>query len=720
MRLKKRVHPSSLPLSDRRRKQSGVGALLALRLQFVAGTNGLGKVFFVTQPNSTVDPEGISPRKRGLLLSPRFPADSFWSYRHVMRMIDRKTAFPPLGLLTFAAEMPSQWDFTLMDLNVGEPGDGELRRAIEDADAVFVGAMSIQKRSLVEILNGPARGLDTPFVLGGPFPSTYRDQILNPANDSDRSLYEGLDLLVWGEGAQWIDEIELFLRENPGHSSGQPRLLIPPEVLGHAAGSRKYLNDRTIFKPLGEAPPPRWDLIRPADYRSLMIQTTLGCPFRCDFCDIIDFNGGFTRVKTTDGVRRELEALYETGHRGGVFTVDDNFIGNPKEITRLLDVMTQFQRERGYPFRFYTQASVNLGTPSLEHLIGKMRRAGFVAVFLGIENPDPAALNVMNKKQNKMVDIPATVSKIQKAGIEVFAGFIFGNDTDTLDTAEEIVGFVQSTGIVSAMTGMLTPTPHTPLYEELRQQGRLIDVEFTGNNTDDDVQFLPERMSPEEMRRGMHRILESLFNPGEIYRRAGDMLGRMQQHIFTSGVVESAEVKAAVRSVWQQGIRRIDPRFFRLLLRGMVLDRRMARRAAAEKRELDRLERSSGRSSSTRLSPTMVETLSRLVEYSHDYLVRFRPELGLQQVADFTRDVGRRLQSGVISSQELRTLLEGAGGFLEAQIAQYRFPGRYLSHAFELAIMGSHYRQVMRAIVGRDTQPAPERLPLPMTSPASV
>jgi radical SAM superfamily enzyme YgiQ (UPF0313 family) len=676
----------------------------------------------VVQPNPPLppDPDVTRPRRKGLLLSPRFPADSFWSYRYVMRMLDRKTTFPPLGLLTFAAEAPAHWDFTLLDLNVDQPADGDLRRAIKEADTVFVSAMSIQKRSLVNILGGPALGTETPFVLGGPFPSSYRDQILNPANDSDRVLYEGLDLLVWGEGAQWVDEIERHLRENPRHSSGPPRLLIPPEVLGHAAGSRKYLNDRTIFKPLGEAPPPRWDLIRPADYRSLMIQTTLGCPFRCDFCDIIDFNGGFTRVKTVDGVWRELEALYATGHRGGVFTVDDNFIGNPKEITRLLDVMTQFQRERGYPFRFYTQASVNIGTPSLEHLIGRMRRAGFVAVFLGIENPDPAALNLMNKKQNKMVDIPATVGKIQKAGIEVFAGFIFGNDTDTPDTAEEIVGFVQSTGIVSAMTGMLTPTPHTPLYEELRQQGRLIEVEYTGNNTDDEVQFLPERMSPEEMRRGMHRILESLFNPVEIYRRAGDMLGRIQQHIFMSGAVETTEVKAALRSVWQQGLRRIDPSYFQLLWRGMVLDRRMARQAAAERKEVERLEAASREAPPADLDPTVAENLKGLLEYTHDYLVRFRPDISLQQVSDLTREIGRRVQSGVISPSELRTVLDASRGFLDAQLAQYRFPGRYLSHAFELAIMGSHYLQVMRAIVGREAEPASNRFAAPIASAASL
>src|SRR5262245_35131656 len=185
----------------------------------------------------------------GLLLYPEFPASSFWSYRHIMPMVGAKAAFPPLGLLTFAALMPPHWSFELLDLNVEQPGDDELRARIAAADAVFVGAMSVQKRSLVSVLDGAARALATPWVPGGPYPSSYRDHILAPATRSDEALRRGLDILVWGEGGQWVETIDHLLQgERRRHSDESPVLLIPPGIAAQEPGSRKALNDRTIFK----------------------------------------------------------------------------------------------------------------------------------------------------------------------------------------------------------------------------------------------------------------------------------------------------------------------------------------------------------------------------------------------------------------------------------------------------------------------------------------
>ena len=330
---------------------------------------------------------------RGLLLYPEFPASSFWSYRHIMPMVGARAAFPPLGLLTFAGLMPADWSFELLDLNVEQPNDDELRDRIAAADAVFVSAMSVQKRSLVSLLGGVARGLTTPWVLGGPYPSSYRDHILAPATASDEVLRRGLDVLVWGEGGQWVESIDRLLRgDRRRHSDESPVLLIPPAIAAQEPGSRKALNDRTIFKELDDVPPPRWDLIDIRNYRAMMMQTTVGCRFRCEFCDIIQFNGGFTRPKTLASVRRELDALLALGYRGGIFTVDDNFVGNPEAIESILHVMIDFQRTHDYPFSFYTQASLDLGSPKLAHLLPLMKAAGFSEVFLGIENPDPAAL----------------------------------------------------------------------------------------------------------------------------------------------------------------------------------------------------------------------------------------------------------------------------------------------------------------------------------------
>lgn len=412
-------------------------------------------------------------RKKGLLLVPEFPYDSFWSYRYVIRLIGRKATFPPLGLLTFAGYLPDDWDLELVDLNVASPSDKVLRRKIAEADVAFVSAMSIQKRSLVEVLRGPARGLETPFVLGGPFASSYRDQILEPETPSDRILREGLDVLVWGEAHACMEELLAYLESHPTHSPQVPRLLIPRRVAQAEPGSRLYLNDRSVFRPLERVPLPRWDLIRVKAYHSMMIQTTAGCPFRCDFCDIVQFNGGFGRPKSPDAVSGELESILDTGYRGSVFSVDDNFIGVPAAISEILDAMIEFQREHDYPFSFYTQASVNLGSRKLEPLIEKMRLAGFGAVFLGIETPDPDALRGMNKKQNLKVDVRAAIAKIQQAGIEVYAGFIFGGDEDTPSTADRIIEFVKETKIFTAMTGMLTPVPHTPLYERRRRDDAL-------------------------------------------------------------------------------------------------------------------------------------------------------------------------------------------------------------------------------------------------------
>ena len=278
-----------------------------------------GAASFLT-PGDDPRPE----RKQGLLLMPEFPIDSFWSYRYVLRLTGRKAAYPPLGLLTFAGYLDREaWDLELLDLGVTSVSDRALRRRIEAADVVFLSAMSIQKRALVDILR-VAQGLTTPMVLGGPFASSYRDQMLHTATDSDRVLHRGLDVLVWGEAQSALPELQAWLDTAPVHDDGPPRLIIPRAVAEAEPGSRRYLNDRAIFLPL-DVPLPRWDLARVKAYNSLMLQTTAGCPFRCDFCDIIQFNGGFSRPKAPAAVQRELEAILATGFRGAVFSVDDNF-----------------------------------------------------------------------------------------------------------------------------------------------------------------------------------------------------------------------------------------------------------------------------------------------------------------------------------------------------------------------------------------------------------
>jgi len=638
---------------------------------------------------------------RGLLLYPEFPASSFWSYRHIMPMVGARAAFPPLGLLTFAALMPADWSFELLDLNVQPLGDEELRARIAAADAVFVSAMSVQKRSLVSLLGRVANDLTTPWVLGGPYPSSYRDHILAPATASDEVLRRGLDVLVWGEGGQWVETIDHLLHtDRCRHSEENPVLLIPPGIAAQEPGSRKALNDRTIFKELGDVPPPRWDLIDIRDYRAMMMQTTVGCRFRCDFCDIIQFNGGFTRPKTLASVRHELDALLALGYRGGIFTVDDNFVGNPEAIESILHVMIDFQRTHDYPFSFYTQASLDLGSPKLAHLLPLMKAAGFSEVFLGIENPDPAALKGMNKKQNLKVDIAETVATIQHEGIEVMAGFIFGSDEDTIDTADAIAAFATGVGIPTAMTGMLTPIPHTPLAQRLRDEGRLREAEFSGNNTDDEVQFVPRRMSMEDMQRGYLRILERLFSPGAMYERSRALLERLEPHIFHGRQMRPADLRAGFRSLWRQGIVRASRRdYFGLLLMALRRDLVRFRAAARAAADLTRRLFSLSSGDQPRVGEQEAEWLSSLVDRAREALVRARPEQRFDEVATWATTMRAAIASRALTTDDRQTLYRWSREYFVRQRRQHRFPGAYFVKAVNLAIKGLHYEIVMHGIV---------------------
>ena len=636
---------------------------------------------------------------RGLLLYPEFPDSSFWSYRHIMRMVGAKSAFPPLGLITFAAAMPKHWEFELLDLNVEKPPDAELRERIAAADAVFVSAMSVQKRSLVALLSGPVRGLGVPWVLGGPYASSYRDHLLHPQTESDAVLHRGLDVLVWGEGGRWIGAIDDLLQSRrQRHSDAAPVLLIPEAIAAQDAGSRKALNDRSIFRELETSALPRWDLIRTSDYRAMMMQTTVGCRFRCDFCDIIQFNGGFTRPKTLESVRAELGALYDLGYRGGIFTVDDNFVGNPTAIQSILRVMIEFQREHDYPFSFYTQASLDLGSPKLAHLLPLMREAGFSEVFLGIENPDPAALNGMNKKQNTKVDIAATVRTIQSVGIEVMAGFIFGSDEDTLDTAEAITAFATQTAIPTAMTGMLTPIPHTPLRERLRVEGRLHEAEFSGNNTDDLVQFTPKRMSVDEMKWGYYNLLDRLFTPAAMFERSGLLLDRLEPHIFHGHNIRAGDLGAALRSVWMQGIL-AGPRtdYFRLLAKGYRRDTMEARSARKAIVELHGQMRDARLVRATPSNPRGAD-LQAHVERARDAMVRADRTRNLDEIDEWAKAARAHVAEGTASSEDLAAIYHWSREFLLRREQLHRFPGAHLVKAFNLAIKGLHYGTVMHGL----------------------
>ena len=631
--------------------------------------------------------------KKALLISPAFPDDSFWSYKHVIRYAGRKAAFPPLGVLSFAAMMPENWDFELLDLNVRNWSTRALREKIQEADAVFAGAMNIQRDSLVELLEGPAKGTDTPWILGGPMASTYRDTVLRPTTDSDQILHDGLDMLVWGEAQPWIDDLVEWLEEHPTHRTETPHLLIPERVLNEPEGSRKYLLDKEIFKPLDNLPVPRWDLINVQDYRAMMIQTTAGCRFRCNFCDIVQFNGGFARAKDKASVMRELQGIYDSGFRGSVFTVDDNFVSEPEAMEAILEGMIEFQRENDYPFNFFTQASVDLGKEELQYLVPLMRQAGFTAVFLGIENPDPAALKGMNKIQNVKTRPEDTVSVLQRQGIEVFAGFIFGADGDTRQTADLIVDFVTDNGIFSSMTGKLTPMPHTPLYVDLKEQGRLVGGVDARNNIDETSQFQP-LMGVEQLHEGFTHILSTLFDRKALYGRARDVLDRVDLHIFRGRVLTRGEYMAVGHSVVRQGLKRLDGEYFRFLKEAFKRDRNSLQAIRGEATTFTDLWNSMTQSARDRveLEEQDVKGFTQMLQYAHDALVRYGADKGLSEVRDFVQGVKEALGDGNIGLEQARLVYEKAMVYCEARMEHFKFPGVYLTRAFELCIIGNHYR----------------------------
>jgi len=622
-----------------------------------------------------------------------------------MKYIGRKTPFPPLGLLTFAALMPQdEWDFELVDLNVDTPSNHQLHQQIQAADVVFTGAMNIQRQSLVDLLAGPAKGTDTPWVLGGPMASTYRDTVLTPQTENDQILHDGLDFLMWGEAHPWIDQLCQTLKQTSKHSNDTPYLFIPERVLREPSGSRKYLRDKEIFKPLDNVPIPRWDLVNPDNYRSMMLQTTAGCRFRCTFCDIVQFNGGFARAKDKAAVTRELQAIYDTGFRGGVFTVDDNFVSEPDAMEFILEGMTEFQREHNYPFSFFTQASIDLGKEELSHLLPMMQQAGFQAVFLGIENPDPAALRQMNKIQNIKTSPKDTVHLLQRYGIEVYAGFIFGTDTDTLQTADLIVDFVKGNGILSAMTGKLTPMPHTPLYMDLKAEGRLLADGQASNNVDDTLQYEPI-MGPENLKDGFQHILTTLFNRKAVYERCRSVMERVDYHIFAGSHVGSSEIKAAVRSLFNQGLRGrngfFDIDYFRLLKGAFQMNRVKKREVQQELKEITSLWQNltASTSNNIELDADNHKRFEDMINYANEALVRYHPQQKLKEVQDFIRETRASLEQGVITKENAQTVYNGAQDYLNGKIKMFSGAGLYPVKAIQLALMGTHYRQVVGNIL---------------------
>ncbi len=448
-----------------------------------------------------------------LLVYPQYP-DTFWGFKHALKLISKKAAYPPLGLLTVAAMLPNEWEKKLVDMNVTSLTDKDLKWT----DYVFISAMVVQKNSVKEIISR-CKEFSTKIVAGGPLFTTWDEE------------FDGVDHFVLGEA-----EITLL-----------PFL----EDLENGRAQHIYTSDER--PDITKTPIPMWSLINMKKYASMNIQYSRGCPYNCEFCDIIILNGHKPRTKDKDQVLAELDALYNQGWRSAVFIVDDNFIGNKRKLkTEILPGIIKWMEEKKHPFSLFTEASINLADD--EELMRLMVEAGFGRVFVGIETPNEESLAECNKFTNRNRDLVASVKKIQNYGLEVQGGFIVGFDSDPLSIFKSQISFIQKSGIVTAMVGLLNAPRGTALYKRLKKENRLL-KDFSGNNMDFSLNFVP-KMSPEALINGYKHILDTIYSPKQFYERIKIFLKEFRPQKRKRGrQFQFHYIRGFIKSMWFLGIR---------------------------------------------------------------------------------------------------------------------------------------------------------------------
>jgi radical SAM superfamily enzyme YgiQ (UPF0313 family) len=415
-----------------------------------------------------------------LLLYPEFP-DTFWSFKHALKFIHKKAAFPPLGLLTVAAMLPAGWNKRLVDVNVRKLRDKDLAWA----NVVFISGM-IAQRDSAHALVARCRAAGKTIVAGGPLFGTEHEQ------------FPDVDHFVLNEAEVTLPE---FLRD-------------------FARGCARRVYTASEFPDIRRTPVPLWELLDLHRYASMSVQFSRGCPFDCEFCNVTAMFGHRPRTKTPSQILAELDGLWRLGWRGTVFFVDDNFIGNQRALKEdLLPALIEWQKGRRV-IPLFTEASINLADDA--KLMELMVAAGFNQVFVGIETPEADGLAECNKLQNQKRDLVADIKRIHNAGLQVQGGFIVGFDSDTPSIFQRQIEFIQQSGIVTAMVGILQAIPGTKLYQRLSRQGRLIG-KTTGNNGDGTTNFVPH-MSRDTLRSGYKHLMSYIYEPGPYYRRVRTFL----------------------------------------------------------------------------------------------------------------------------------------------------------------------------------------------------
>lgn len=460
---------------------------------------------------------------KALLLYPQFP-QSFWSYDRFMELAGLKATIPPLGIITVAALLPSDWEIRFRDRNVTTETDEDWQWC----DVVILSAMLVQKQDFQALIRKGVR-LGKLVAVGGPYPTSVPDDALDA----------GAQFLVLDEGEMTIPQFVEALEQ--GETQGVFRSLEKPDVT--------------------QTPQPRFDLLQRDAYLMMAMQFSRGCPFNCEFCDIISLYGRKPRTKTPEQALAELQTLYDLGWRGSLFVVDDNFIGNKRNVKRFLRALIPWMKEHDYPFTFITEASVNLAED--DELLELMTEAGFYAVFLGIETPDQDSLQITGKVQNTRAPLVDACRRINDAGLLIYAGFILGFDGERSGAGDRIQTFVEQTNIPQPMLGLLQALPNTALWTRLKQEGRLLAE--SGHPTGDQnslMNFVPTRPISELAKDYVEGFWQ-LYEPQRYLRRclqqclqirSGKTRRQTMQFPLNKGL------PLMMQLIWHQGIRRPEIR----------------------------------------------------------------------------------------------------------------------------------------------------------------
>lgn len=444
-----------------------------------------------------------------LLIYPEFP-DTFWSFKYALRFVQKKSVSPPLGLLTVAAMLPSDWSLKLIDLNIARLSKQDLG----NADYVFISAMNVQRKSVDEVVR-LCKSAGVKMVAGGPLFTMEYEQ------------FPEIDYLVLNEAEITMP---MFLKD-----------------LENGCAKRVY--STTDYADIHLTPVPLWHLVNHKNYNSANIQFSRGCPFNCDFCNVTSLLGHIPRTKTTKQIIDELDLLHQSGWRNNVFFVDDNFICNKIQLkSELLPALIEWRKGKsGMPFN--TEVSINLADD--DELIDLMTRAGFDTVFVGIETPNDDSLAECSKFQNRNRDLMKSIERLQGAGLQVQGGFIVGFDSDSPAIFQQQINFIQKSGIVTAMIGLLQAPPGTPLYERMKQEGRLIN-DFSGDNVDGATNIV-SKMGLDLLQKGYRTILDTIYSPKSYYERVLTFLKQYNQP-HRKMHIEVQHILAFIRSVFILGI----------------------------------------------------------------------------------------------------------------------------------------------------------------------